>query len=79
MRTFKVPTSRKFVKKGVFGEKGKIAVSGSDHGAAYIFSLNNLQPIQQLAHGCKKEMIQAVEVLWSSLCFGWIVQANKDI
>ncbi|KAJ3500742.1 hypothetical protein NLJ89_g9654 [Agrocybe chaxingu] len=60
-RSFYVANTRKFVKQGVFSERGKIAVCGSDHGNAYIFGMNSAEPQQVLRHGKKIEMIQAVE------------------
>lgn len=61
-RHFEVPTSRKFVKQGVFGENGKVAVCGSDHGVAYLFALKGGKPFQTLRHGRKGDLIQAVDV-----------------
>ena len=63
MQTFKVVTSRKYVKQAVFAEKGKLAVCGSDHGLAYVFDINLSGIPQRLNHGKKdSEMIQTVEV-----------------
>lgn len=61
-RSFHVPTARKFIKKGVFGEAGNIIVGGSDHGKVYVFGINKSGPIQVLHHGRKGAMIQIVEV-----------------
>lgn len=62
IRTFKVATSRKYVKQAVFAEKGKLAVCGSDHGVAYVFDINLSCIPQRLNHGMEDELIQTVEV-----------------
>jgi hypothetical protein len=61
LRTFEVPTTKIFAKKGVFGEKGNTIVTGSDHGKVYVFAVNKKESIQNLEHGTEKIMIQAVE------------------
>lgn len=61
-QSFKVEASKKYVKQAVFGETGKLAICGSDHGMAYIFDINLPGPPQKLRHGKKDEMIQAVGV-----------------
>ncbi len=61
-QTFKVATSKKYVKKSVFAEKGKLVVCGSDHGSAYIFDVNLSGIPQKLNHGKGDELIQTVEV-----------------
>lgn len=59
---YKIPTTRKYVKKAVFGEGGKAVVCGSDHGSAYIFTPEDVKPIQILKHGSNTELVQVVEV-----------------
>lgn len=59
---FKVPTTRRFVKKAVFGERGRVIACGSDHGLVYLFSPEDINPIQILRHGEDSELIQVVEV-----------------
>jgi hypothetical protein len=67
-RSFVVPTSKIFAKKGVFGEKGNTVVTGSDHGKVYVFGVNKAESMQKsesmqkLDHGTERVMIQAVEV-----------------
>lgn len=61
-RSFVVPTTKKFVKKGIFGENGHTVVTGSDHGKVYVFAVNKTEPVQRLGHGSEGVMIQAVEV-----------------
>jgi hypothetical protein len=61
-KTFKVDTNKTFVKAGVFAEKGKTVVCGSDHGKAYIFGTDDGKARQILKHGGNDQMIQAVEV-----------------
>ncbi|KAF8509297.1 hypothetical protein BU17DRAFT_70496 [Hysterangium stoloniferum] len=41
MRTFKVHMQKKLVKAGVFAERGRAVVCGSDHGKAYVFGIVN--------------------------------------
>ena len=60
LRSFYIETCKKYVKKGVFGEKGGIVICGSDHGKVYIFGTNNGEPRQSLRHG-KGGLIQVVE------------------
>lgn len=64
-RSFVVPTTKKFAKKGVFGERGNAVVTGSDHGKVYVFMVNKKEPIQRLEHGRENVMIQVVEVKFS--------------
>ena len=64
-RSFVVPTTKIFAKKGVFGEKGNSIVTGSDHGKVYVFAVNKKESMQKLEHGSEKLMIQAVEVKFS--------------
>lgn len=59
---FKVPTTRRFVKKAVFGERGRVIACGSDHGLVYLFSPEDINPIQTLRHGEDSDLIQVVEV-----------------
>lgn len=67
---FKVPTNRRFIKKAVFGERGRVIVCGSDHGLVYLFSPEETNPVQVLKHGEESELIQTVEVGYpSSLSF----------
>ncbi|CAA7270443.1 unnamed protein product [Cyclocybe aegerita] len=47
--------------QGVFAEKGKVAVCGSDHGNVYVFGVTSTEPQQILKHGRKEEMIQTVK------------------
>ena len=61
LRSFYIETSRKYVKKGVFGEKGSIVICGSDHGKVYVFGTNKGETLQTLKHG-KGGLIQTVEV-----------------
>jgi hypothetical protein len=61
-KTFLVPTTRKFTKKGTFGEDGQTVITGSDHGHVYVFATDKAEPIQILQHGGGATMIQAVEV-----------------
>jgi|SRR5882762_7508238 len=65
-KSFMVPTTKQFTKKGVFGEKGNTVVTGSDHGKVYVFVVNKTEPIQTLEHGREHVMIQAVEVIIST-------------
>ncbi|KAF8163859.1 WD40-repeat-containing domain protein [Pholiota molesta] len=60
---FKVPTSRRFVKKAVFGERGRVIACGSDHGLVYLFSPEETSPVQVLKHGEDSELIQTVETV----------------
>ncbi|KAF8505255.1 hypothetical protein BU17DRAFT_71477 [Hysterangium stoloniferum] len=62
MRTFKVHTQKKFVKAGVFAERGKAVVCRSDHGKAYVFGIDNRKPQQIPRHGGAEQMIQVVGV-----------------
>ena len=64
-RSFVVPTTKIFAKKGVFGDKGNSIVTGSDHGKVYVFAVNKKESMQKLEHGSEKLMIQAVEVKFS--------------
>jgi hypothetical protein len=61
-KSFEVPTTKTFAKKGVFGEKGHSVVTGSDHGKVYVFSVNKTELVQRLEHGSQGVMIQTVEV-----------------
>ena len=61
-RTYKVKTTRMYVKAGVFGEGGRIVVCGSDHGRIYVFGVGELKPRQVLWHGRSVEAVQVVEV-----------------
>ncbi|KAF8516552.1 WD40-repeat-containing domain protein [Hysterangium stoloniferum] len=63
MRTFKV--QKKFVKAGVFAERGKAVVCGSDHGKAYVFGIDNRKLQQILRHKGAEQMIQAVGAMSS--------------
>jgi hypothetical protein len=66
-KSFAVPTTKRFAKKGVFGEKGSAVITGSDHGKVYVFAVNKTDPIQILEHGKERVMIQTVEVRISIL------------
>jgi hypothetical protein len=67
---YKVPTNRRFIKKAVFGERGRVVACGSDHGLVYLFSPEETNPVQVLKHGEDLELIQTVEVGYpSSLSF----------
>ncbi len=61
-RSFKIKSSKKFVKSGVFGEKGKVVVCGSDHGKVYVFATAEMEPLQVLRHGTHAHLIQTMEV-----------------
>ena len=61
LKSFEVPTTKIYAKKGVFGEKGHIIVTGSDHGMVYVFAVKT-DSMQKLEHGSKGIMIQSVEV-----------------
>ena len=61
-RSFVVPTTKIFTKKGVFVEKGHIVITGSDHRQVYVFAVNKTESMQRLRHRSKSVMIQAVEV-----------------
>jgi hypothetical protein len=61
-RSFVVPTTKIFAKKGVFGEKGHAVVTGSDHGKVYVFATSKTEVVQRLEHGTERIMIQVVEV-----------------
>ena len=60
--TFKVENKKKFVKNGVFGEAGKVAVCGSDHGVVYVFGLSKKDLLHVLKPRNGGKMIQTVEV-----------------
>jgi hypothetical protein len=61
-KSFVVPTTKIFAKKGVFGEKGRTVVTGSDHGKVYVFAVSKPESVQTLEHGRESVIIQAVEV-----------------
>jgi hypothetical protein len=61
-KSFVVPTTKIFAKKGGFGEKGNTVVTGSDHGTVYVFAVSQTESVQKLKHEGKNVMIQAVEV-----------------
>lgn len=61
-RSFKVPTSRKFIKQGVFVESATGVACGSDHGYVYVFRAQTSKPAQMLQHAGKKVLIQAIDV-----------------
>jgi hypothetical protein len=50
VRTFSIPTTRRYVKKGVFAEQASAVVCASDHGLLYIFRSNSEELIQTLHH-----------------------------
>jgi len=75
-KSFVVPTTKKLVKNGVFGEKGHTVITGSDHGKVYVFAVNKTEPIQRLEHGRKDVMIQAVEVTSSNFSSRPIAQCG---
>ncbi|PPQ79323.1 hypothetical protein CVT26_001093 [Gymnopilus dilepis] len=58
---FRVHSTRRYVKGCEFGEGGKVAVCGSDHGKIYIFGLQNDCANQELAHGNPGRLIQTVQ------------------
>ena len=62
LRSFVVPTTQRFVKKGVFGENGNRVVTGSEHGKVYVFAVDKAESVQILEHGREGVMIQTVEV-----------------
>lgn len=77
LRTFCIPTTRRYVKKGVFAEHASVVACGSDHGSVYIFHSNSDEVVQKLCHdgeflGCLgsqhpnlssgRALIQTVEV-----------------
>lgn len=70
-RSFVVPTTKIFTKKGVFGEKGHTVITGSDHGKVYVFAVGETESTQRLEHGSESVMVQVVEVssLFSSKLF----------
>lgn len=47
-KSFVVPTTKIFAKKGVFGEKGHTVVTGSDHGKVYAFAVSKPESVQML-------------------------------
>jgi hypothetical protein len=61
-KSFVVPMTKIFAKKGVFGEKGHTVITGSDHGKIYVFTVSKPESVQMLEHGSESVMIQAVEV-----------------
>ncbi|KAF8814865.1 WD40 repeat-like protein [Phlegmacium glaucopus] len=61
LRSFVVPTTKRFTKKGVFGENRHIIVTGSDHGKVYVFIVNKMEPMQKIDHESEGVMIQSVE------------------
>ncbi|PPQ97700.1 hypothetical protein CVT26_001883 [Gymnopilus dilepis] len=61
IRTFRIELSRKFVKAGVFCEGGKTIACGSDHGRAYVFASGEDQVKQELIHGGRQDLIQAIK------------------
>ncbi|KAF8802348.1 hypothetical protein BYT27DRAFT_7261129 [Phlegmacium glaucopus] len=60
-KSFVVPTTKRFTKKGVFGKNRHIVVTGSDHGKVYVFMVNKTEPMQKLDHESEGVMIQSVE------------------
>ncbi|PPQ82202.1 hypothetical protein CVT26_009573 [Gymnopilus dilepis] len=60
-RHFPVPATKMYVKAGVFGERGTIAVCGSDHGMVYVFGLADSKPKQTLLHGSGTDLVQVIE------------------
>ena len=69
-RSFKIESSKKFVRNGVFGEKGKVVVCGSDHGKVYVFAMAETDsPVQVLRHGTHTQMIQTVEVCLANFTY----------
>jgi len=60
--SFKIESSKKFVRNGVFGEKGRVVVCGSDHGKVYVFAMAETELMQILRHGAHTQLIQTVEV-----------------
>ena len=61
-RSFVIPMTKIYAKKGIFGEKGNTVITGSDHGKVYLFAVNKTDPIQILEHGRGHVMIQTVKV-----------------
>lgn len=50
IRSFDVPTTRSFVKAGIFAEKSSILACGGEQGNVYLFRPNSSTPIQTLVH-----------------------------
>jgi hypothetical protein len=50
LRTFNVPTTRRYVKKGAFAEHATTVACGSDHGSVYIFRSSSEDVVQTLRH-----------------------------
>ena len=69
LHSFEVPTTRKYVKMAVFGEKGSVVVGGSDHGKVYIFDLKAPQITRTITHGNPTSLIQVVTVRREKLLF----------
>jgi len=69
LHSFEVPTTRKYVKMAVFGEKGSVVVGGSDHGKVYIFDLKAPQITRTITHGNPTSLIQVVAVRREKLFF----------
>lgn len=61
-RTFPVEATKMYIKASVFGEGGKIVACGSDHRRVYIFGIGETKVKQELVHGNRHDMIQALEV-----------------
>jgi len=56
-----VPTTYKYVKKGVFAEQGNVVVCGSDQGTIYLFDINSEEILQTMYHDNTEVLIQTVE------------------
>ena len=69
-RSYVVPTTKIFAKKGVFGENGHTVVTGSDHGKVYVFAGSKTEYMQRLEHENERVMVQAVEVKFSIFSVG---------
>jgi len=60
--TFSVPSNRRCTKDVGFAEGATTVVSGSDHGAVYVFSIDRPEPIQILKHYRARSLIQSIDV-----------------
>ena len=55
-----IPTKRRTVKDGAFGEGSSAVICSSNHGKVYIFSTSTADPIQVLSQAGKTTDIQVV-------------------
>lgn len=56
-QSFDIPTTKRYMKEGRFGENATLAICGSDHGRVYIFDVNTSERKQTLRHGDSKTII----------------------